>query len=75
MTDMKKPRGPKDFNKDDAAPRKPYNNMDSNDDFDGGGEGDFGGYDVDKDRKMFAKKKSETPPADSKKPYYQWLVK
>lgn len=79
MTDMKKPRGPKEFTKDDAAPRKPYNNMDSADDFEGGGD-DFGGYDVDKDRKMFAKKKSDwfiakkTSPDWKDPSTYSWLV-
>lgn len=50
-------------------------------DFDAdGGDGDFGGYDVDKDRKMFAKKRSDwflakkTSPDWKDPSTYAWLV-
>jgi len=63
--------------------KKPYEKNDRNDgdfDADGGGEGDFGGYDVDKDRKMFAKKRSDwflakkTSPDWKDPSTYAWLV-
>ena len=82
MNDMKKTRTGRESrdNRDEVTPRKPYNNMDDASDFDGGGEGDFGGYDVDKDRKMFAKKKSDwfiakkTTPDWKDPSTYSWLV-
>ncbi len=76
MNDIKK--APFKKKEDDNRERRPMNN-DLDNDFDGP-EGDFGGYDVDKDRRMFAKKKSDwfiakkTTP-DWKDPQtYSWLV-
>ena len=79
MNDYKKERPGRDNHRDEVTPRKSYNQNDDAGDFDGG-DGDFGGYDVDKDRKMFAKKKSDwfiakkTTPDWKDPSTYSWLV-
>lgn len=69
--------------KEDTEYKKPYerNDRGSDGDFDAGDAGDeFGGYDVDKDRKMFSKKRSDwflakkTSPDWKDPSTYAWLV-